>query len=187
MSSVKKKVSPAGRLTTKPQTHSATARSRRKGGASAGSEYEKLAPGRGKPSRQPFPSTSRTVGSTRTVVKGPTASTHAPPAPNRTQIDADSVFHLFSKRIASPPDEIMFILAAEKFGVEQAEYLASTLQLQCQRPLQALRRLGFGGGRKKSTVGGKKPKSQPSSRRRPKRRFLVGPKRGRLLRLPLPE
>ena len=68
-----------------------------------------------------------------------TTATESPSVDTITSSGVFSSFHLMKKRIASSSDEIMFVLAVERFGPTIATYLADKFHWQCQRPLLALR------------------------------------------------
>ena len=59
------------------------------------------------------------------------------PAVNMNLIGDFSVFHFLSRRKASP-DEIMFLLIARQFGLEEAIHLGAGFRWKFQRPLLAL-------------------------------------------------
>ena len=61
-----------------------------------------------------------------------------PPHARTMCIGDEPSFHLFSNRIASSIDEVIFLLTAKNFGLEVAIHLGSRFGWQFQRPLQAL-------------------------------------------------
>jgi hypothetical protein len=88
-----------------------------------------------------------------------------PSAVKKTLREANSLFHLLSKRIASSSDERMFILLVSELGLNQASQLAARLHLKCQRPSQVLRAM-FGGFCKsytKQSAKRKPPLDSPTS------------------------
>jgi hypothetical protein len=55
-----------------------------------------------------------------------------------------SLFHFMRSDLASSPDELTFVLYAEKYGIEEALSLAKQLNLKCDRPLAAIRKMQGG-------------------------------------------
>src|SRR5712692_2452493 len=135
-SSYKRHLAPEGHDNSRHETNLRELRSRIAGGASRGSPYLKTASSKEihTPDEEYRARMTKFLSMQKIIVGD---SMTAPLSERSMWSRADSFFHLLMTNRASS-DEIVFIITAERFGLNAATDLAAKFQWQCQRPLQAL-------------------------------------------------
>lgn len=112
-------------------------RARKSGGDSDGSKYSNSASSRSRLIEAETPARKTSASKKRSTLAQNLCSSSSP-RKTTTYIQTPSSFHFFSKDIASSREHRMFLTFIDMFGVEAAIYLATTLHLEHQQPLQAL-------------------------------------------------